>query len=210
MSILKLEARDTSRSGKQLRESGIVPAVFYGKNLDKTLSVQLTEKEASKFMKAHGVGSQVDLDLEGETYSAMVKEVKLTAFYNKLEHVDFQALTAGESIKLNVHIQLLGKESVASGGIINELVSELELECLPKDLIEHVDVDLSGLAIGDSIKLADLAIASDERFTLHLPLDTDLVQIAAPKAEKSPEEDEDGLVTEPVSADVPVIGADEA
>lgn len=207
MSGLNVKKRDGALKGKQLRSRGIIPAVIYGKNLDNSISIQLDAAEADKFIKTHGIGSQLDLAVDGETYSVMFKNFTLTPLKNKLEHVDFQALTAGEAVKLHVHLKFENKDSVEVGGIVNEMISEIEIECLPKYLLEHVDVDLADMKIGDSIAIKDLAIAGDENYHILTDPETVIVQVTAP-VEVSDEEEE-SPAGEEASAEVPVIGAEE-
>ncbi len=206
MSELNVKKRDGALKGKQLRSRGIIPAVIYGKNLDHSISIQLDAVEADKFIKTHGIGSQLDLAVEGETYSVMFKEYSLTPLKNKLEHVDFQALTAGESVKLHVHLKLENRESVEIGAIVSEFISEIEIECLPKYLVESVEVDLTDMKIGDSITVKDLSLAGDDNYHILTDPETVIVQVNAPvEASEEGEEAE----TEVASADVPVIGAEE-
>ncbi len=201
---LTVESRNKNLNGKQLRKSGIVPAVFYGKNLDQSISIQLPEAEALKFLKQHSVGSQLDLVLDSKPYMAVLKDVKLTPMNYRLEHIDFQALTAGEPIRISSHIVFINTDQIEVDGILSELIHEIDLECLPKDLPEQIEIDISGLKIGDSIALGDLPIASDSSITIHTPLDTLVATVSAPKVEIIEETEEEA------SAEVPVIGEDEA
>jgi len=201
MSTLKVNSRNTELKGKQLRKSGIIPAIIYGKNLDHSISIQLDEPAAFRLIKGHGIGSQIEISLDGETYSTMLKEITFTPLDNRIEHLDFQALTAGETVKVHVHLNIIGKTNVETGGIVNELINEIEIECLPKDLVEHIDVDVSNMKIGASLQVSDLPIASNEAYHIITATDTAVVQVSLPNAAAETTEGDEG------SAEVPLIGS---
>lgn len=205
MSQLTIQKRDHSTKAAQLRREGFVPAIIYGKHLEESVMIKIPEGDALHFIRGHAIGSQVDLSVDSKDYSVMLKDVTFTPLKSALMHLDFQALTAGETVKVNAHINLLNKDSVDTDAVAELLVQEVELETLPKYLIDHIDVDLDGLNIGDVITLGDLAIAKDDNYNLHTPLDTRLVTIVAVK--EAPAEttdvDDDDLAQVPLVGDAP-------
>ena len=208
MSSLKAENRESKGNGRQLRRLGIIPAVIYGKNLDASISIQVEAALAIRMLKTNAVGSQIEITVGKEKYSTMLKDLALDPMTYKLQHMDFQVLTTGEKVSVTTRINLLNKDQVPSEGVLQELMSELQYTALPKDLIDHIDVDLAGLAIGDSIKIKDLAIGSDDRYQFGDDIETDIVHISHMKiVEEEVDEDEIGDVA--IDTDVPVIGAEE-
>lgn len=203
MSSLKAEIRDSKSKGKQLRKVGIVPAVIYGKNLEASVSIQVEASLAVKMLKTNAVGSQIEIKVGNDTYSTMIKDVSLDPYTYKLQHMDFQVLTSGEKVSVTAHINLLNKDQVPADGVLQEVVSELQYTALPKDLIDHIDIDLAGLEIGDSVKLKDLALYQNELYSFSDDPETDLIHISHMKVQEEPEEGDEGV------ADVPVIGEED-
>lgn len=205
MSQLTIQKRDHSTKAAQLRKEGFVPAIIYGKHLDESIMVKIPEGDALLFIRSNAIGSQVDLSVDSEDLSVMLKDVTFTPLKSAIMHMDFQALTAGETVKVNAHINLLNKDSVDTDAVAELLVQEVELETLPKNLIDHIDVDLEGLNVGDVVTLGDLPIAKDDNYNLHTPLDTRLVTIVAVKETptETPDADEDDLAQVPLVGDAP-------
>lgn len=207
MSILKVDSREESNN-KRLRREGQVPAVIFGKHLEKSIPIKLSLTEATKLVRDSTVGAQFEIKLGKKKIDTMLKDIQLDPVTYKPLHLDFQALTSGEKVTTSIHLSYINKDKVASGGIVQELVAEIKYESLPKDLIEHLEVDLSGLEIGDSFKVSDLSIAKDEKYNLMVDMDADLVIVSHANVEAAPEVDENGLpiASEPVSAEPELVG----
>lgn len=203
MATLEVQKRDEALKPRQLRRKGIIPAVLCGKNLDASISIQLSQKEAEKFLKSTSIGVQTEVSVEGEKYLAMLKKVSFETLSHNLQHMNFQVLTAGELVKTTAHIKFINKDQVTSEGILNEMLNEIKLECLPKDMPDEIVVDLAGLNIGDSIAAGELDIMKDDRYRVLTSADSLLVHVSTPTQEVEVSE-EDEEITE-----VPVIGAEE-
>jgi large subunit ribosomal protein L25 len=204
MATLEVQKRDEALKPKQLRQKGIIPAVLFGKNLEASISIQLTQKAAEKFLKSTSIGVQTELNVEGEEYLAMLKNVSYEVVSHKLAHMDFQVLTAGELVKTTAHIKFINKEKLPPDGILNEMLSEIKLECLPKDMPDDIVVDLAGLNIGDSIAASELDIMKDNRYRVLTSADSLLVHVSTPTVEVEVVEEDNVAMIE-----VPVIGSEE-
>ncbi len=202
MPVLKSEKRNEQLNGKQLRKNGIIPAILYGKNLEAPVKLQISESDAMQFLKKNSAGAQVELTVDGEKQLAMLKDVSRTVLSNNIEHIDFQALTAGEKVKVSAHINFLNGEKAPADALVSEYLQEIEYESLPQYLVDHIDVDLAGLQIGDSIQVKDLDMFKDDNYNVITPEDSTIVVLSLAK-EESVESDENA------DAEVPVIGADE-
>lgn len=211
MTELKADLRDSRVKGKQLRKIGYIPAIIYGKNLESSLSIQIDESYAIRMLKHNAIGAQIEIHIGKEKFNTMLKEVALHPITNKLLHMDFQALTSGEKVTVKAHLNILNKEAVPIDGVINELVNELSYKALPRDLVDHIDVDLSGIGIGDTLHLKDLAIFKDERYSFSEDPEMGIIHIGHAKKTHEAEEDEEKTPrVEAPSAEVPVIGKEEA
>lgn len=185
----------TGRSDtRKLRTDGFIPAVLYGKGLD-TLHLFLNEKELS--MTLHKVGGEsalMNLKIEDKKKSAskpvIIKELQQDPITNHILHVDFQVISLTEKIKVKVRITTKGEApGVKAGGILEHSLREVEVECLPKDIPEKIEVNISLLEIGDVIHIKDLTFppgvvpAEDEESSI-LSIVPPKVEEAAPLAEE--------------------------
>lgn len=200
MDTLKVTKREKQEKGKQLRREGLIPAIIYGKNLDESISVKIDELDLNKFLKSNAVGSQAELKVGRKKYSVILKALDRVPMSSAVQHLDFQVLTEGEKLKVTTPIHFINKDKVESNSITNEVLHELDLECLPKDLVDEIIVDLDGLKIGDSILVSDLDVSKSDSYNVITPADATIVTVSAPQeAAVETSEDDDDMV-------VPVIG----
>lgn len=192
MTTLNVQSRTGNSNNKRLRKEGHVPAVIFGKHLDASIPIQIGMPEALKLVRGSAVGSQLDLKLGKEKYGTMLKDIQLDPVTYKPLHFDFQVLASGEKVNTHVHVKFLNKDQVATGGIVQELVTDIKFECLPKYLVDHIDIDLAGLEIGDVIKVSDLDISKDKNYNVLMEPDTDIVVVAHARVEAEPEPGEEG------------------
>ncbi len=157
---LKAELRDKTVSAKHLKNAGFVPAVVYGAHID-AMSVKIPKNEVEKFIKSHHVGSSLDVEVGGESQFVLLKDIQLDVIKRDVIHLDFQALKAGEKVRVTVPIYLQGRDDL-KGIIVQELLSEIEISVLPKHLIDSIEVDVSNVKVGDQLTIAELDINNDE------------------------------------------------
>jgi large subunit ribosomal protein L25 len=156
--VIEAEKRESSGSGnaRKYRRAGKVPGVFYIDGKD-SISLLFEHKKLSYFLShAHGL---VDLEISGEkaALKCVLKEVQYHPVTDEPIHVDFLGVKMGEKIQLSVPLILRGTpEGIKAGGILEHLIRELEIECLPKDIPDNLEVDVSGLSVGKSLHVRDL------------------------------------------------------
>lgn len=155
----KREVQGTTAS-KRLRRSGIVPAVIYGSN-QREYMIQLNSKNF--FDVAKKQGSQnfiVNLEIEGaqeKTKLAIVQDIQRDPLSGTLIHIDFRAVNENDTIHATVPIKLTGEPAgVKAGGLLEQVLREIEVNCRPGDLPEAITNPVDALKIGDSLKVADL------------------------------------------------------
>ena len=162
---LVCEKRDLELKVKKIRKKGFVPAVAYGPHLP-SLSLQIKEEVATKFLQIHSVGSKVLLEIDGEEHLAIFKAFQRDPLSRKIIHFDFHALTSGEKVKVTIPINYMNKDSLEQGAFFQEQMSEIEISTLPEFLINHVNVDISKYSLGDSVFVSDLAVSNDENIIM--------------------------------------------
>lgn len=156
---LPAEKRDEAGKGaaRRLRREGYIPAVVYGHGIDsENLKVRLEDLE-STLHEARVGSTLVDLKVDGDSAPVLIREVQRHPFKAELLHVDFFKIRADETVRVSVPLRLEGKPiGVEEGGILQQNRHEVEVECLPGDIPEYFELDVSGLDIGDSFHIADL------------------------------------------------------
>ena len=159
----KLEAQRRDDHGKgvarKLRAAGRVPAVLYGHDQE---TVALTVDAREMFQVLHSAGGSnvlLDLMVDGTPHLAMPREVQRDHIHNTLIHVDFLAVSRTETITVEVPIVEIGEAvGVKEGGVVEHHLRNLHVECLPQDVPELIEVDITPLAIGDMIHVRDVVV----------------------------------------------------
>jgi len=190
METMELKARVRQESGKgparRLRSSGMVPAVFYGSGSEGlTLTVNardllklLREREESLFVKL-----KIEEGGREEERLSMIKEIQVSPTGDGILHVDFYEIRMDHRLTVEVPIHLVGKPvGLIDGGELHHLKRELKISGLPSALPEYVEVDVSGLRIGDSVKVGDIKLAKGIE-----ALDADDIAVAAVAATRAAE-----------------------
>lgn len=158
MITLLVTKRDAFKSVDEARKAGSIPAVFYGAH-QKATSVYLSQKVFEKTLKDAGESTIITLDTGTEKLSALIHDVQLDPVTDRVLHVDFYTVVAGQKVSVPIHLEFTGvSEAVKSlGGTLVKVIHELEIECLPQDLPHQIVVDISRLNTTDSvITVADL------------------------------------------------------
>src|SRR4029079_10129877 len=159
---LTAERRETTgRSGsRKLNQRGIIPAIVYG-GRDKPQPLQVSRRDISVMLShASGENILVELEIAGEKGSrtAMIQEIQHSPVGGDVLHVDFHAVSMDEKIEADVPVEPVGVANGVKnfGGLLEQSLRTLEVECLPRDLPDKITVDVSALTIGDSIHVGDI------------------------------------------------------
>ncbi|MDD4179719.1 MAG: 50S ribosomal protein L25 [Candidatus Margulisbacteria bacterium] len=186
MEKIELEAKTRETAGKGLkvmRKQGLIPAVVYGKKM-KAISLSIEEKRFVKTIlrSEAGMNAIVTLKIAGEKGKAipvLTQEVQRDPLTDQILHVDFRHISMDEAIKTKVHIELVGtpigvKES---GGVLVHGLREIEVECLPTNIPDKFEIDVSGLAINDSLHVSDLKTTAKVKI---LAIPTEMIANCSP------------------------------
>ena len=159
--MFKLNAEKREQKSTKVRAEGKIPAVVYGAGLQ-TESVSLSLKEFEKIYKEAGEASLIDLVLDGKDYGkVLIYQVDAEPIKGKIIHADLKKVDMNKLINATVKLVIVGEAPAVKelGGTLVRNVEEIEIECLPKDLISHLDIDLSVLkTFDDAIKISDLKL----------------------------------------------------
>jgi large subunit ribosomal protein L25 len=159
--LLDAEPRDViGKQVKALRRQGKVPGILYGRSMQpKPLLMDL--RIATRTLGQLAPSALVTVVLAGEKHLALVREKQRDFIRGTLKHVDFQAVSMLEKLRVNVTIDLVGLSPAVKdfNGVLVEGLTEVEVECFPQDLPSKISVDISGLKkIGDSLTIRDLVM----------------------------------------------------
>ncbi|MBS4537941.1 50S ribosomal protein L25 [Clostridium sp. D2Q-11] len=157
---LNVNLREEVGTGKAhaLRRDGFVPGVLYGHN-KKTRNIALRTNELQKLISDNGNGALVTIEVDGENIPAILKDVQKRIVKEDYLHVDFQQLSENEEIKLTIPVYVGNRESVEdSATTVQQQLMEIDIQCLPKYIINHVDIDASKLKDNHAITVGELEL----------------------------------------------------
>ncbi|MDG0965320.1 MAG: 50S ribosomal protein L25 [Opitutales bacterium] len=164
LSDLTIKVVPRDQTGRQacnkLRASGRIPAVFYGKQINKSYSI---EDRAMRILlrKSSGTSSLFRLlGEEGEDELVLIKDMQMDSIKDTITHIDFIQVNRGEDLQTKVPLTLLGEaEGVKTqGGILEALVNEVEIRCRPSNLPSQIELDISNLGLGENLQVKDLPV----------------------------------------------------
>ena len=166
LEAVKREGRGKNEANR-LRASGRIPAVVYGTRKEgakkddspQGVAVAVDPKQVMRILHSDsGANTLINLKLDGGESRVMVKEYQLDPVTHSLLHADFYQLAMDKAIVVTVPIRLLGeaKGVKLQGGIVDFVTRDIEVECLPTDIPEHLDVDVSDLSLHEAIRVRDL------------------------------------------------------
>jgi large subunit ribosomal protein L25 len=193
---LKATPRDGAGKGvaRKLRSAGRLPAILYGHG-DETRALSLNAHDVKLLVAAISVENTIiQLDIEGHgTENVLIRDVQMHPYKPEVLHVDFLQVHAGEAIRLQIPVRLRGMAVGVrdSGGVLDHVLYDLEVECLPRNIPEAVEVDVSDLEIGDSIRVGDVSLPD-----VKILNDPELPIVAVAHPTKRAEEEEEGVPAE--------------
>jgi len=153
-------ANTGSAEAARLRRSGKIPAVVYGRS-GKAMPIVLDALEFGRKTKGISESTLLNLSVDGSQHEVFIKDTQRDIFKGAFLHVDFYEVEKGKALHAKVPVHVVGTaQGVREGGVLEAPLHELEIECLPKDLPEHIDVDVSNLKGNESIHVRDLKLAS--------------------------------------------------
>lgn len=207
MSDFKLPAKKREISTKgavnQSRKEGFVPGVFYSKGVD-PISITVSEL-ALKPVVYTSETHLISLEIEGqEPIRCILKAVQFDPVTDRIIHFDLYGVTVGQALQIQVPVQITGSAvGVKEGGKLQVQMHKLEVECLPKFIPEHIEINVTDLKIGSSIHAGDIKI---ENVTILTPEEVVVVTVTAPKAVAEDEAEAEGEEEGEESAEPEVIG----
>jgi large subunit ribosomal protein L25 len=190
---MKLVVQERERLGsaeaRRMRKQGLIPGVLYGRSNPHAISVRERELRHALTTSA-GLHAILDVVLEGQksTHPSVLKEYQLDPIRGKLTHIDLQEVRLDQPIQASVTVNLIGEPAgVKEGGVLSQVSREVNVEALPMEIPEHLDIDVSGMQMGDTLRLTELEVPDNVKL-LDDPEVTVLATVTMPTRVEEPEE----------------------
>jgi large subunit ribosomal protein L25 len=187
---LVAEFRETQGKGasRRLRHDGKVPAILYGGHAAARTLTLSHQKLLIMLDNERFYSTILNLKVGDQSQAAILKDVQRHPFKNAIVHVDFQRVAENEKIRISIPLHFTGAAVSPGvkpqGGIVSHMRTEAEVSCLPKDLPEFIEVDISGLSLNESIHLSQLKVPPDVVLVELAKEDAAVVAIHSPRAEE--------------------------
>lgn len=204
--LVKAQVRERTgkESARKVRSQGLVPGVLYGHGIE-PVHLAISEKDIRKIVVNEAKLLTVQIEGKKAKEKVIVKDLDIDSVKDSFLHIDLQRIRMDEKISAFVPI-LVAKEEISvglkAGGVLQHGIREVEVECLPADLPSHIEVDISKMEIGDTIRVEDLSIP--DGVTIISPGEELVLTIVPPAVYVEPE-----VVEEVEAAEVPTVAESE-
>ena len=190
-------------AARKLRAAGRIPGVLYGRGRE-TLPVALDPRALERILRSSGLNTLLDVSVEGRgdlgPTVALVKELQRDPLRGVITHADLYQVDLTRTIEVDVPIHLVGKpKGIDMGGVLDHILREVRVECLPRAIPEAIEVDVSEMEINDVLHVSDLPLPADVKLVTDPELG--VAHVAVPAAEEVP-----AAAEAAPSAEVPVEG----
>ncbi len=180
---IKATKRDSFKKGpaKQYRDQGFIPSIIYGQEVNRNVLINKIEfnKMAHKLTKS----TIIQIILDDKTYDVLVKDYQKNYIKDEYLHVDFYELKSGKPVHSRISLNFVGNSiGVREGGVMEKHLTSIDVECLPKDIVPYIDINIDDLQIGDALHVKDVQF--DEKYKLISNPDEVLVHISGKTAEE--------------------------
>ncbi|MFD1427959.1 large subunit ribosomal protein L25 [Kroppenstedtia sanguinis] len=174
----------------KLRREGRVPAVVYGKGMENEL-IQLEAGQVIKMLQQEGTSAIYELQYPGgKSRQVMIRELQQDRIKDKIIHIDFNEVKLDQPFDTEIYIELTGEPiGVKEGGVLQHQLRNVQIRCLPADLPDRLEGDITQLNIGDTLTVGELPIP--DRVELLTDPEETVVSILPPRMEQSTEEEEE-------------------
>jgi len=206
---IKAEPRSLQGSGasRRLRRESKVPGIVYGAGKDAT-AIQLDHKDLWFKLKNEAFHASIlDMELGAEKAQVLLRDYQMHPFRPLILHADFQRVAADQKIHMRVPLHFVNEQNSPgvkiAGGLVQHVISDLEVSCLPKDLPEFIEVDLSELQAGHSLHLSSIKLPAGVEAVVPKGEDPTVATVVIPRVMTAEEEAAEAAAAAPSAADVP-------
>jgi large subunit ribosomal protein L25 len=212
----RLEVTERTRLGspesRRMRKRGLIPGVLYGKTATRSIAIEERTLRAA-LTGSSGLHAVLDVVLEGQStvHPSILKEYQRDPIRGHVRHIDLQEVRLDQPIQASVQVHIVGTEDapgVREGGVMSQPTTEINVEALPMEVPESIEVDVSGMAMGDTLRLESIPTREGVTF-LDDAQETVIATVTAPMREIEPEPTEEELAEAEAAAEAGEEGAPE-
>jgi large subunit ribosomal protein L25 len=185
MNVYEIEAtkRDSFKKGpaKLYRRQGLIPSIIYGQEENK--NVLISKNEFNKLSHHLTKSTIVKIKLDNKTYEVLVKDYQKDYIKDEFLHIDFYELKSGKPVHSRISLNFVGNAiGIKEGGVLEKHLTSIDVECLPKDIVPFIDINIDNMKIGDALHVKDVQF--DEKYKVLSHADDVLVHISGKMAEE--------------------------
>jgi len=187
----------TGKQVKALRRQGLLPGVIYGRHIE-AFPIQMDAHDASLILDKLTASSLITINVDGEKYNVLMRDRQRDVIFGDLLHVDFLVVSLTEKLRATIELKLAGEAPVADNPevVVTQVLNAIEIEALPQDLPEVIEVDISTLeTVDDEITVADLDLG--KKITILTDPNEAIVSVGYVAQEEVAEEEEAEALAEP-------------
>jgi len=204
VSAKKRELQGTGAS-RRLRNAGKVPGIVYG-GTSEPVNIELDHKDLAQNLSREAFHASIlTLDIEGKKEAVLLRSFNMHPFKLQVQHIDFQRVSKDKKIHMKVPLHFVNADKSPGvkeqSGVVNHVLNELDIVCFPADLPEFIEVDLSGLSVGNSVHARQLNLPKGVELSLHKTEDPVVATVVVPQLVT--EDEEKAAETVVSAADVP-------
>lgn len=185
MTVYEIEAkkRDNFKKGpaKKYRKQGLIPSIIYGQ--EENRNVLINKNQFSKLAHHLTKSTIIKIKLDNKTYDVLVKDYQKDYIKDEYMHIDFYELKSGKLVHSRISLNFIGNAiGVREGGILEKHLTSIDIECLPKDIVPFIDINIENMKIGDALHVKDIQF--DEKYKILSHPDDVLVHISGKTLEE--------------------------
>jgi large subunit ribosomal protein L25 len=204
MATVKMNVEKREEIGKnrvnKMREEHLIPGVIYCRG-EETLTIAVEQKEFQKAYKEAGIASIIQLHLDGKNIPVIIREIQRHPVSNHILHLDFFKLHMNQKVRMEIPIILHNKDHVKiKPSILSQILDQIEIECLPKDIPHAAEVDVAEIDFSTPILVKDLDIVQNSKITIFKDLNDVVCTLTEPPKEEAKAVEETTEAAEAVEA----------
>lgn len=152
-------------TAKRLRREGFVIGNVFGRQIKNSIPLKMNAKDVNQLLASNQKGSKIGLNVDGETYTVLIKDIQYGAFAKSINEIDFQALVSNEKVHSVAEITFENVDKIAAG-VFQESLTEISYRAYPAALVNGIKLDVGELKVGDVVRVKDLDIAKNKEIDL--------------------------------------------
>lgn len=184
----KVRKETKKEASKKYRREGFIPSVLYGQ--ENNINLLIDSKTFMKLYPHLTKSTLINIKVDNDNYDVLIKDYHKNYIKNEFIHLDFYELKKGKTVHASIHINFIGSPiGTREGGILEKHLLEIQVECLPKDMVSHFELNIENMDINDTLHVSDIQL--DERYKLLSNPDDVLVHVSGQIAEEIEEVEEE-------------------